>query len=197
MPRPPPIGRRPRAWTTPPGVEWRCCAPREVQRLADRRVAGYRRRRWRRDDAIDRVLPHPLWGGLFLAALLFLMFQAVFELGRSTHGLDRGRRGALGELVRCAATRRNSLRSLLGGRHHRRRGQRAGVPAADRDPAFASSWLLRTRARLPRGLLLDRRDGRVGLPVGRRSFTAAVELACAVPGISWPRAPSATGATGW
>ena len=31
------------------------------------------------DDAIDRVVLHPLWGMLILAATLFLMFQAVFS----------------------------------------------------------------------------------------------------------------------
>jgi len=31
------------------------------------------------DDAIDRVVLHPLWGMLLLAIILFLMFQAVFS----------------------------------------------------------------------------------------------------------------------
>jgi hypothetical protein len=31
------------------------------------------------DDAIDRVVLHPLWGMLLLAATMFLMFQAVFS----------------------------------------------------------------------------------------------------------------------
>ncbi len=33
----------------------------------------------RRDDAIDRIALHPVWGMLLLAATLFLMFQAVFS----------------------------------------------------------------------------------------------------------------------
>ena len=33
----------------------------------------------RRDDALDRIALHPIWGMLLLAATLFLMFQAVFS----------------------------------------------------------------------------------------------------------------------
>ncbi len=40
-----------------------------------------------RDDAIDRIVLHPVWGMGLLAGILFLMFQAVFSWAQAPMGL--------------------------------------------------------------------------------------------------------------
>ena len=45
---------------------------------------------------VDALLLHPVARLLVLAAVMFLMFQAVFSWAAAAHGLDRRRHGALG-----------------------------------------------------------------------------------------------------
>jgi ferrous iron transport protein B len=52
------------------------------------------------DDAIDRVVLHPLWGMLLLALTLFLMFQAVFSLATVPMEWIKAGVDALGNLIR-------------------------------------------------------------------------------------------------
>lgn len=66
----------------------------------------------RTDDALDRWALHPLWGPLILAAVMFLMFQAVFAWAAPVmDGIDTGV-GAIGAWV-GAALPDGLLRSLL------------------------------------------------------------------------------------
>ncbi len=60
-----------------PGIEDVMLTQREVQRIVQEAVQAPAHP-LARDDAIDRVLLHPL-GVLVLAAVLLLMFQAVFS----------------------------------------------------------------------------------------------------------------------
>ena len=107
---------------------------REVRRIL--RDFGYvEPLRDSRAPRLDAVVMHPVAGPLLLAVLLFLMFQAVFSWAQApvawiTAGMDAlGTGGA-------AAMPAGPLRSLLVERRHRRRRQRAGVPAADPDPVL-------------------------------------------------------------
>ncbi|HNK53893.1 MAG TPA: ferrous iron transporter B [Ottowia sp.] len=178
--RPPLIGRRPRVDDTPPGVEAVMRTQREVQRLVDACVQAPEQA-LARDDAIDRVLLHPLWGGLFLAALLFLMFQAVFSWAEAPMGWIESGVAALGELVR-AQLADGPLRSLLVD------GIIAGVGSVlvflpQILILFAFILALEDSGYLPRAaFLLDRVMGRVGLS-GRSFIPLLSSFACAVPGI--------------
>jgi len=59
--------------------------------------------RW--DEAIDRVVLHPVWGMLILAVTLFLMFQAVFSWAAAPMDAIKSAVEAVGELVRRWAPR--------------------------------------------------------------------------------------------
>ncbi|HQX68474.1 MAG TPA: ferrous iron transporter B, partial [Ottowia sp.] len=178
--RPPLIGRRPRVDDTPPGVEAVMRTQREVQRLVDACVQAPEQA-LARDDAIDRVLLHPLWGGLFLAALLFLMFQAVFSWAEAPMGWIESGVAALGERVRSQLAD-GPLRSLLVD------GIIAGVGSVlvflpQILILFAFILALEDSGYLPRAaFLLDRVMGRVGLS-GRSFIPLLSSFACAVPGI--------------
>jgi hypothetical protein len=124
---------------------------------------------------------HPLWGGLFLAALLFLMFQAVFSWAEAPMGWIEAGVAALGELVR-AQLPDGPLRSLLVD------GIIAGVGGVlvflpQILILFAFILALEDSGYLPRAaFLLDRVMGRVGLS-GRSFIPLLSSFACAVPGI--------------
>ena len=66
----------------------------------------------RRDDAIDRVVLHPVWGMLLLAATLFLMFQAVFSWAQVPMDAINGGVDGIGQWV-SAHMAQGPLRSLL------------------------------------------------------------------------------------
>ncbi|MBA4257390.1 MAG: ferrous iron transporter B, partial [Polaromonas sp.] len=66
----------------------------------------------RLDDAIDRVVLHPLWGMLVLLATLFLMFQAVFSWAAVPMDWIKEGTGWLGEVV-GGLLAEGPLRSLL------------------------------------------------------------------------------------
>ncbi len=65
-----------------------------------------------RDDALDRLLLHPVLGIAFLAGLMFLIFQAVFAWAEPFMGAIEGAVGALGELA-TATLPEGLLKSLL------------------------------------------------------------------------------------
>ena len=178
--RPPLIGRRPRVDDTPPGVEAVMRTQREVQRLVDACVQAPEQA-LARDDAIDRVLLHPLWGGLFLAALLFLMFQAVFSWAEAPMGWIESGVAAVGSLV-SERLADGPLRSLLVD------GIIAGVGSVlvflpQILILFVFILALEDSGYLPRAaFLLDRVMARVGLS-GRSFIPLLSSFACAVPGI--------------
>ncbi|MGE8318865.1 MAG: ferrous iron transporter B [Comamonas sp.] len=134
-----------------------------------------------RDDRIDAVVLHPLWGMLLLAATLFLMFQAVFSWAEP---LMDGIKGGMAALAGLVSTQLPDgvLRSLLTD------GIIAGTGSV---LVFLPQILilfffilaLEDSGYLPRAaFLLDRVMGKVGLS-GRSFIPLLSSFACAVPGI--------------
>ena len=135
----------------------------------------------RRDDAIDRVVLHPVWGMLLLAATMFLMFQAVFSWAQVPMDAINGGVDGIGQWV-SAHMAQGPLRSLLVD------GIIAGVGGV---LVFLPQILilfffilaLEDSGYLPRAaFLLDRLMGTVGLS-GRSFIPLLSSFACAVPGI--------------
>ncbi|WP_313079943.1 ferrous iron transporter B [Pulveribacter sp.] len=134
-----------------------------------------------RDDRIDAVVLHPLWGTLILAVALFLMFQAVFSWAEVPMGWIEGLTAAAAEVLN-AHMAEGPLRSLLA------EGLIAGVGGVvvflpQILILFAFILALEESGYLPRAaFLLDRLMGTVGLS-GRSFIPLLSSFACAVPGI--------------
>ena len=133
------------------------------------------------DDAIDRIVLHPLWGMLLLALTLFLMFQAVFSLATVPMEWIKAGVDALGNLVRSGLPP-GVLQSLLVD------GILAGTGGV---LVFLPQILilfffiiaLEDSGYLPRAaFLLDRVMGTVGLS-GRSFIPLLSSFACAIPGV--------------
>jgi ferrous iron transport protein B len=133
------------------------------------------------DDAIDRVVLHPLWGMLLLAVTLFLMFQAVFSLATVPMEWIKAGVDALGGLIRSGLPP-GVLQSLLVD------GILAGTGGV---LVFLPQILilfffiiaLEDSGYLPRAaFLLDRVMGTVGLS-GRSFIPLLSSFACAIPGV--------------
>ena len=178
--KPPLIGRAPRLAAEPPGIEDVMLTQREVQRIVAASVQTPPAP-LARDDAIDRVLLHPVWGMLILAALLLLMFQAVFSWAQwpmewIKAGMDAAASGVRDHMAD------GPLRSLLAD------GVIAGVGSVlvflpQILILFLFILALEDSGYLPRAaFLLDRVMGRVGLS-GRSFIPLLSSFACAVPGI--------------
>ena len=135
----------------------------------------------RLDDAIDRVVLHPLWGMLLLAATMFLMFQAVFSWAAPPMEAIKDGAEALGQWVH-ARLPDGALRSLLVD------GILAGVGGVlvflpQILILFLFILALEDSGYLPRAaFLLDRLMGTVGLS-GRSFIPLLSSFACAIPGI--------------
>ncbi len=135
--------------------------------------------RW--DDAIDRVVLHPVWGMLILAATLFLMFQAVFSWAAVPMDAIKGGVEAIGEFVKNILPV-GMLQSLLVD------GVIAGVGSVlvflpQILILFLFILALEDSGYLPRAaFLLDRVMGTVGLS-GRSFIPLLSSFACAIPGI--------------
>ncbi len=135
--------------------------------------------RW--DDAIDRVVLHPVWGMLILAATLFLMFQAVFSWAAAPMDAIKAGVGSIGEFVK-AFIPEGLLQSLLVD------GVIAGVGSVlvflpQILILFLFILALEDTGYLPRAaFLLDRVMGTVGLS-GRSFIPLLSSFACAIPGI--------------
>ena len=129
----------------------------------------------------DRVLLHPLYGMVALAALLFLVFQAVFSWAEAPMGWIESATVRLGELVH-ATLPAGPLRSLLAD------GIIAGVGSVvvflpQIVILFLFILALEDSGYLPRAAyLLDRVMGSVGLS-GRAFIPLLSSFACAIPGI--------------
>jgi ferrous iron transport protein B len=178
--RPPLVQRSAAAASQPPGVQEVMLAHHEVQRIV-REAVQAPEQPLARDDAIDRVLLHPLWGMAILAALLFLMFQAVFSWAAVPAGwIESGMKGAAAFVHAHMAE--GPLRSLLAD------GIVAGVGSVlvflpQILILFLFILALEDSGYLPRAaFLLDRVMGRVGLS-GRSFIPLLSSFACAVPGI--------------
>ncbi len=133
------------------------------------------------DDRIDRIVLHPLWGMLILAATLFLMFQAVFSWAEVPMEAIDGAVSSLSEWV-TAHMSAGLLQSLLAD------GIIAGVGGV---LVFLPQILilfffilaLEDSGYLPRAaFLLDRIMSGVGLS-GRSFIPLLSSFACAIPGI--------------
>ena len=137
--------------------------------------------RGRFQHRIDAVVMHPVWGLVLLAALLFLMFQAVFSW--ATPPMDAIKNGIAalsgGVSTHMAA---GPLRSLLID------GVLAGVGTVlvflpQILILFAFILVLEDSGYLPRAaFLLDTLMGKVGLS-GRAFIPLLSSFACAIPGI--------------
>ena len=133
------------------------------------------------DDAIDRVVLHPLWGMVVLAATLFLMFQAVFSLAAVPMEWIKAGVDASGQWIRQGLPA-GPLQSLLVD------GILAGAGGV---LVFLPQILilfffiiaLEDSGYLPRAaFLLDRLMGTVGLS-GRSFIPLLSSFACAIPGV--------------
>ncbi len=132
-------------------------------------------------DRIDAVVLHPLLGYVILAALLFLIFQAVFSWSKVPMDLIKSLVDGLGHAVQTALPA-GILRSLLVD------GILSGVGSV---LVFLPQILilflfilsLEDSGYLPRAaFLLDRLMGSVGLS-GRAFIPLLSSFACAIPGI--------------
>jgi len=178
--RPPLIGRAAAAPAEPPGPEEVMRTHAEVRRIVQAAVQAPAQP-LARDDAIDRVLLHPVWGMLVLAALLFLMFQAVFSWAVPPMDWIKGLMEDAAALL-GAHMAEGPLRSLLTD------GVIAGAGSVlvflpQILILFLFILALEDSGYLPRAaFLLDRLMGRVGLS-GRSFIPLLSSFACAVPGI--------------
>lgn len=135
----------------------------------------------RLDDRIDRVVLHPLWGMLLLAATMFFMFQAVFSWAEVPMEAITAVFAALGESLN-ALLPEGVLRSLLvDGILAGAGGVLVFLPQIL--ILFLFILALEDSGYLPRAaFLLDRVMGTVGLS-GRSFIPLLSSFACAIPGI--------------
>ena len=135
----------------------------------------------RLDDAIDRVVLHPVWGLPVLALTLFLMFQAVFSWAQVPMDAIKSGMEALGEGLQGVMPD-GVLRSLLVD------GVIAGAGSVlvflpQILILFLFILALEDSGYLPRAaFLLDRVMGSVGLS-GRSFIPLLSSFACAIPGV--------------
>lgn len=173
-------GATPSADWRAPNIEAVLATQQEVRRLLAQAVREPSvDTRW--DEAIDRVVLHPLWGVLILAATLFLMFQAVFSWAAVPMDAIESSVQAVGELVK-GALREGPLQSLLVD------GVIAGVGSVlvflpQILILFLFILALEESGYLPRAaFLLDRLMSTVGLS-GRSFIPLLSSFACAIPGV--------------
>jgi ferrous iron transport protein B len=133
------------------------------------------------DDALDRVMLHPLWGYVILAVTLFLMFQAVFSWAQLPMDAIKAGIEATGSLIRTWLPE-GILQSLLVD------GVIAGAGSVlvflpQILILFLFILALEDSGYLPRAaFMLDRLMGTVGLS-GRSFIPLLSSFACAIPGI--------------
>lgn len=130
---------------------------------------------------LDAIVMHPVWGLVILAAVLFLIFQAVFTWANWPMDTIKGVMAAAGDWI-LAHMAAGPLRSLLVD------GVVAGVGGVlvfmpQILILFFFILLLEDSGYLPRAaFLLDNLMGKVGLS-GRAFIPLLSSFACAVPGI--------------
>ena len=170
-------------WPTPPAVADTPTLPelqREVRRILAVAVPGAMQFK-RFNHRIDAVVMHPVWGLVLLAALLFLMFQAVFSWANVPMDAIKDGMAAAGEFLN-AHMAEGALRSLLVD------GVIAGAGSVlvflpQILILFLFILVLEDSGYLPRAaFLLDTVMGKVGLS-GRAFIPLLSSFACAIPGI--------------
>ena len=138
-------------------------------------------KRERLQHRIDAVVMHPVWGLVLLAALLFLMFQAVFSWAVVPMDAIKAAMAAVGSFITTHMAD-GPLRSLLVD------GVVAGAGSVlvflpQILILFAFILFLEDSGYLPRAaFLLDTLMGKVGLS-GRAFIPLLSSFACAVPGV--------------
>lgn len=153
---------------------------REVRRIIDATVS-YDKDTGNLSEQIDRVVLHPVAGPILLAALMFLIFQAVFSWAAPVMDAIKDGVGALGEWV-SAGIAPGPLHSLIVD------GIFGGVGSVlvflpQILILFFFILILEDCGYLPRAaFLLDRMMGGVGLS-GRAFIPLLSSFACAIPGV--------------
>ena len=177
---------RPSTWKAP-GFEDVLATQREVRRIlaaAVREPVGS----LATSDRIDRVVLHPVWGMLVLAAAMFLMFQAVFSWAAVPMDAIDGATSAVGGWLQSVMPE-GMLRSLLVD------GVIAGAGGViiflpQILILFLFILALEDSGYLPRAAFLrDRLMGTVGLS-GRSFIPLLSSFACAIPGVMAARSIS-------
>jgi len=138
-----------------------------------------------RDDAIDRWTLHPVFGPLILAVVMFLVFQAVYSLGKpATDAIGNGFTW-LGAMTGTALPE-GPLRSLVTDALFNGVGTVLGF-LPEILVLFFFILVLEESGYLPRAaFLLDRLMVSVGL-TGRSFIPLLSSFACAIPGIMGTR----------
>ncbi|MEO7850892.1 MAG: ferrous iron transporter B, partial [Rubrivivax sp.] len=171
------------AASSPPAAQ-QPASPAELQQQVRRVLAAAAPRAAsikRFQHRIDHIAMHPVWGLTLLAAVLFLIFQAVFSWAEAPMEWIEGSMAALGEWI-TAHMADGPLRSLLVD------GVIAGAGSVlvflpQILILFFFILLLEDSGYLPRAaFLLDNLMGRVGLS-GRAFIPLLSSFACAIPRI--------------
>ncbi|HYP70874.1 MAG TPA: ferrous iron transporter B [Variovorax sp.] len=132
-------------------------------------------------DKIDRVVMHPVWGMLVLAAALFLMFQAVFSWAEVPMGWIEQGTAAVGEAIKAWIPEGHLQSLLVDGIIAGAGGVIVFLPQIL--ILFLFILALEDSGYLPRAaFLLDRVMGTVGLS-GRSFIPLLSSFACAIPGV--------------
>ncbi|TFW27650.1 ferrous iron transporter B [Massilia horti] len=153
---------------------------REVRRILDA-TTSFANDRGNLSEQIDQVVLHPMVGPVILAALMFLVFQAVFSWAEAPMDLIKGGVDALGQWVGSGLAE-GPLRSLIV------EGIFGGVGSVlvflpQILILFFFILILEDCGYLPRAaFLLDRLMGSVGLS-GRAFIPLLSSFACAIPGV--------------
>jgi ferrous iron transport protein B len=153
---------------------------REVRRIIEATVS-YDKDTGNLSEQIDRVVLHPLAGPAILAALMFLIFQAVFSWANAPMDLIKNSVDALGQGI-SGLLSEGPLRSLIV------EGILGGVGSVlvflpQILILFFFILILEDCGYLPRAaFLLDRMMGGVGLS-GRAFIPLLSSFACAIPGV--------------
>ena len=153
---------------------------REVRRIVDA-CASYAHDKGNLSEQIDNVVLHPVAGPVILAAMMFVIFQAVFSWAEAPMDFITGTVEGLGQWI-GAGMAEGPLRSLLVD------GIIAGVGGVlvflpQILILFFFILILEDIGYLPRAaFLLDRMMGGVGLS-GRAFIPLLSSFACAIPGV--------------
>jgi len=132
-------------------------------------------------ERIDRVVLHPIVGPLLLAAVLFLMFQAVFAWAEAPMGWIEAGTAAVGEWLGGTLPEGHFRSLLIDGIVAGLGGVLVFLPQIL--ILFFFILVLEESGYLPRAaFLLDRLMGGVGL-TGRSFIPLLSSFACAIPGI--------------
>jgi ferrous iron transport protein B len=153
---------------------------REVRRIVDA-CASYAHDKGNLSESIDNVVLHPVAGPVILAAMMFVIFQAVFSWAEAPMDFITGTVEGIGQWI-GAGMAEGPLRSLLVD------GIIAGVGGVlvflpQILILFFFILILEDIGYLPRAaFLLDRMMGGVGLS-GRAFIPLLSSFACAIPGV--------------